>query len=156
MADIRDNDLLFAATGGLTNVGTSETNVVLFRNPSGSTRTVRIKRFVFTNTRDVSSFVRIRVYVGPTVTGTGTLQTSVALDVGGGASAQGEFRLSPTTSANGTQILDYMAPGNVSGFSQIHDAFDGFQLRPNTALLFTASADGTNREPRISIMWEES
>lgn len=155
MADTRYDDRLFGAYGQRTAIGTTELNVMLIRNPSGSTRTVNIKKLIYNNSHTVSSQLRIRVYVAPTVTGTGTGVTEVALDVGSGNTASAEIYTSPTTSANGTQILDLMTLGGAAAQDKAIDFPDGFQLRPNSDLLITAVSDGTGRIANVSIVWEE-
>lgn len=156
MADIRADDRLFAAFGQRTAIGTSELNVMLIRNPSGSSRTVTLKKLVYNNSHTVSSYLRVRIYIAPTVTSTGTGVSEVALDVGSGNTASAEIYTSPTTSANGTQILDLLTLGGSSGQDRAIDFPDGFQLRANTNVLITAISDGTGRIANVSVIWEES
>jgi len=156
VADISNDDKLFAGTTQKTAVGTTELMAVLFRNPSGSSGAVRIKKMVFTNSHTVSSFIRVRVYVSPTVTSAGTGVTEVALDLGSGNTAVAEMFLTPTISANGTQILDMQVPGGAAGVTQTIDFPDGFDVRANNNVLITAIADGTGRILNTSIIWEEN
>jgi hypothetical protein len=155
MADLRDDDKLFAASGERTTIGTSEVNIALFRNPSGSTTIVKPKLIVYDNTHTVSSFLRIRVYVDATVTSAGTGVSEVALDVGSGNTPQAEFFTAPTTSANGTLILDLSTLGGAQSQDNKIVFPDGFRLRADHNLLFTALSDGTNRIAHISLLWEE-
>lgn len=155
MADIRADDKLYAVCGSRTAIGTTELPVVLFRNPSGSTRTIKIKRIIGNNSHTVTSGIRFRVYVNPTVSVNGTALTGVALDVGSGNSPSADAFRSPTVSANGSQIADITAPSFLSGTSVDLIAVDGIQLRANNTLLITAVADGTSRVANITIWWEE-
>lgn len=155
MADIRADDKLFGAAAQRTGIGTSELNVLLFRNPSGSGKTVKLKRLIYNNSHTVSSQLRIRVYVDATVTSAGTGVTEVALDIGSGNTPGAEVFSSPTTSANGTQILDLLTLGGASAQDGKFEFSEGCQLRENHNLLVTAISDGTNRVANISIVWEE-
>lgn len=156
MADLRDDDKLFVCVARRTGIGTSELPVCLFRNPSGSTRTVRIKKIVYSNSHTVSSQLRLRIYVDPTVTADGTGISEVALDVGSGNTAQAECFQSPTISTNGSQVADLICPGGATAQDSWIDFPDGFQLRANHAILITGISDGTNRIANITTFWEES
>lgn len=155
MADIRADDKLFGAAAQRTGIGTSELNVMLFRNPSGSGKTVKLKRLIYNNSHTVSSNLRIRVYVDPTVSSDGTGVTEVALDIGSGNTPGAEVFSSPTTSANGTQVLDLMTTGGASASDGKFEFSEGSQLRANHSLLITAISDGTGRIANISLVWEE-
>lgn len=156
MADISNDDNLFAAAGERTTIGTTELNVVLFRNPSGSGKNATLKMMTYDNTATVSSLLRFRVYVNATVTVAGTGVSEVSLDVGSGKTAAAECFTSPTTSANGTLIFDLSTPGGVSTQDNKIYFPEGFQLRENNNILITATADGTNRIAHVSLVWEEN
>lgn len=155
MADIRDDDRLFAAAVERTTIGTSELNVMLFRNPSGSGRVVKPRIMTYDNTATVSSLLRFRVYVDATVTVDGTGASEIGLDIGGSDTAGAEVFSSPTTSALGTLILDLSTAGGVQTQDNKIEFPRGFQLRENHNLLITAIADGTNRIAHVSMIWEE-
>lgn len=156
MADILTDDRLYGTVAVRTGIGTSELNVMLFRNFTGSTRTVTIKQIVVANTHTVTSNIRFRIYVGATVTTTGTALTEGALDVGSGNTPSAEAFSSPTTSATGTLVYDLTA--TAFGPACIVDVPDGFRLRvgASTNILVTAVADGTSRVANVSILWEEN
>lgn len=156
MADIRDDDRLFAAVGQRTSIGTTELPVAFLKNPSGSSRTLKLKQMVYNNSHTVSSNLRVRLYVNPTTSANGTSGTIVALDVGSGNSPSAEFYTSPTVSANGSQIYDTMVPGGSSARAGVIDFPAGFQIRANNTLLATAVSDGTGRIANITFVWEES
>lgn len=155
MADIRADDRLYAVCGSRTAIGTTELPVVYFRNPSGSSRTVKIVKILANNSHTVSSGVRFRVYINPTVSANGTALTEVALDVGSGNSPSADAFSSPTVSANGNQIADITAPAFMIGPSIELVPANGLQLRANNTLLITAVADGSSRIANISVWWEE-
>ena len=155
MADLLEDDRLFATCGERTGIGTSEVNALLFRNPSGSGRIVKPRLMVYNNTATVNSFIRFRVYIDATVTAAGTGLTESALDIGSGNTAGAEVFTSPTTSANGTIFLELSAPGNNASADQKVEFPDGFQLRENHNLLVTAISDGTNRTAHVCFFWEE-
>lgn len=155
MADIYHADRLFTVCGSRTGIGTTELPVMLFRNPSGSGRTVKIKMMTFNNSHTVSSGVRFRVYASPTVTADGTGATEVAMDIGSGNTSAAEAFTSPTISANGNKILDVGCPAFLAGFTVPVVFHAGFQLRANQSILITAVGDGTNRVANVCICYEE-
>jgi hypothetical protein len=155
MADIRADDRLYAVCGSRSSIGTTELPVVYFRNPSGSSRTVKIRQIIANNSHTVSSGIRFRVYVNPTVSANGTALTEVALDIGSGNTPSADAFSSPTVSANGSQIADLSAAAFLTSTSVNLVPSDGLQLRANNTILITAVADGSSRVANITIWWEE-
>lgn len=133
-------------------IGTTEIPVALFRNPNGSGKVVRLIRFTFSNMHTVSSFIRIRAYVAPTVTSNGTGLTEGCSRIGQ-AGGSAEAFSSPTVSANGTRIAQYVAPAFAAPTQIPLDYL--IILDPNTTILITAQGDGTNRVLAGSLIWSE-
>lgn len=133
-------------------IGTTEIPVALFRNPSGSGKVVQLIRFTFSNVHTVTSFIRVRAYVAPTVTSDGTGLAEGCTRIGGAAGVAIGFS-SPTISSNGTRIAQYVA----ASFSNpaIIPLDYLFILDANTQILLTAQGDGTNRVLAGSIIWSE-
>ena len=136
--------------------GGTQTNMVLIRNPSGSTKTFKLIEIGTDITNTVSSVAYYRLYVAPTITGTGTGQAETSLAVGGGASASVmEIYSGPTTSAVGTRIDTWVANSG-TGASSYSSEFDGMvTLAAGQDLLLTGTPDGTNRNTMVSIWWLE-
>lgn len=145
----------FAVSAERTAIGTTELPVLLFRNPTGSTKTIRPTQFIFTNRHTVSSFMVYRIYASPTVTTTGTGLTEVSTNLGAGITPSAEAFSSPTISANGTLIALAVTGGGTSPFTVILPLSDNFTMAANTAILVTATADGTSRIANISLFWGE-
>lgn len=145
----------FAVVGERTAIGTTELPVLLFRNPTGSTKTVRPKQFMFTNRHTVSSFIIYRIYASPTVTTTGTTLTEVSTNIGAGVTPSADSFSSPTISANGTLIGTVIVGGGVAPHTVILPLTNSFTMAANTAILVTATADGTSRIATVSLFWEE-
>lgn len=133
-------------------IGSSEIPVALFRNPNGSGKTVKLIRFTFSNVHTVTSFIRIRAYAAPTVTSDGTALTEGCTHLGQAGGVVESFS-SPTISANGTRLAQWLAP-SFSQPTQIPlDML--FILDANTTILLTAQGDGTNRVLAGSVIWAE-
>lgn len=133
-------------------IGTTEIPVALFRNPNASGKVVRLIRFTFSNVHTVTSFIRVRAYVAPTVTSDGTALTEGCTRIGGSAGVAETFS-SPTVSANGTRIAQWVAPS--FSIPSIIPLDYLFILDANTTILLTAQGDGTNRVLAGSLIWSE-
>ena len=155
MSDISQDDKLFTAGGSVTGIGTTEVRTFLLKNPSGSGVRATIKQVGVSNLHTVSSFIQYRFYVNPTITSDGTALTENTLDIGSGKTAGCQAFLSPTISANGTQIMQVIVPSGITGGSLFVYFPPGFQLRENNNLLITATADGASRIASHGIFWEE-
>lgn len=143
---------VFSMNFEVTAIGTTEIPVALFRNPNGSGKVMQLVRFTFSNVHTVTSFIRIRAYVAPTVTSDGTGLTEGCTRIGGAAGAAQSF-VSPTVSANGTRIAQWVAPAFAAPTLIPLEYL--FILDPNTTILLTAQADGTNRVLAGSLIWTE-
>lgn len=153
MADIREDNKMFAVTRSTTAIGTTELMVLLLKVPNTSGFFAQLRNIVITNTHTVAnSWVRVRMYIAPTITSDGTALTEVPLDFGGGDTADLTAFGTPTISANGTQFFDMTV---IAGQSQTFYFPPGVNLRANQNVLITAVADSTSRVSQITVQWEE-
>lgn len=148
-------DPLFSVVGQRTAIGTSELNVLLFRNPNASGKVVTLKKMAYNNSATVSGYVRFRLYVSPTVTADGTGATEVSLDIGGSNTPLAVAFTSPTTSAVGSLVFDGLTYGGATAQGAEITFPSGFLIRANNTILVTATADGTNRVANVTLFWEE-
>lgn len=143
---------LFSTNWEVSSIGTTEIPVVLFRNPSGSGKTVKFDRLTMSNFATVNSFIRIRAYGAPTVTSDGTGLTEICTHVGQAGPSSVTFS-SPTVSANGTRFAQWEIPAFQNALIIPLDLL--FILDANAEILLTAQADGTNRVFAGSLIWAE-
>lgn len=143
---------VFTMNWEVSSIGTTEIPVVLFRNPVSSGKTVKLIRLVFSNAHTVTSFIRLRGYVAPTVTSDGTALTEGCTFLGGAAGVATGFT-SPTVSANGARLAQWTAAAFDQPTQINLDLY--FILPENTTILLTAQADGTNRVLVGSLIWAE-
>jgi hypothetical protein len=148
-----DASRVFITNFEVSSIGTTEIPVALFRNPSGSGKTVKLIRLTISNMHTVTSFIRVRAYASPTVTSDGTGLDELCTKFGGSAGTATAFS-SPTVSANGTRIAQWVAPAFAT---PAIIPLDQFFILPETAtILLTAQADGTNRVLGGSLIWSET
>lgn len=143
---------VFSTNWEVSAIGTTEIPVVLFRNPSGSGKTVKLIRLTISNLHTVTSFIRVRAYGAPTVTADGTGLTEVCTHVGQAGPASTTFS-SPTVSANGTRLAQWVIPAFSNALIIPLDML--YILDANTEVILTAQADGTNRVLGGSLLWAE-
>lgn len=146
---------VFSAVGERTGVGTSEVPVMLLKNPSGSGKVLSINQILLINRHTVSSLVIFRCYSSPTITANGTAISIPTLDIGSGNTTVAEAYQSPTISANGTLMMTTTASGRANANPNAMQFAGTLTLQPNTSILVTAIADGTNRVPVITMIWSE-
>lgn len=120
-------------------VGTTETPILLFKNPNASGIKVRFIKAIFTG---ASSFY---MYSNPTITtnGTALTPTNMRIKTSPVAAASTPFQ-SPTISANGTGIHWFSVSSQAGSF--IHEMTHMPILEANNNLLITAKA-GANNTP---------
>lgn len=153
MADLNTDDKVFSIVSTKTAIGTTELNAQFLKNPSGSGITANLNSITIGNTHTVNgSWVRVRLYVNPTSSADGSALTRNALDIGSGKTATCTAFTTPTTSANGTQLFDFVVLAGTS-FTFIFPA--GADLRSNNTLLITTVADSTGRSALINLVWDE-
>jgi hypothetical protein len=143
---------VFITSFEITTVGTTEIPVFLFRNPSGSGKTVKLIRLTLTNFTTVNSFIRVRAYLSPTITADGTGLTEACTHIGQAGPVSVTFS-SPTASANGTRVSQWETPGFSNALVIPMDLL--FILDANTQIILTGQADGTNRTLGCSMLWAE-
>jgi len=151
-SNLADAGKVFIMNFEVGSIGTTEIPLALFRNPSGSGKTVKLIRITFTNLTTVNGFVRIRAYASPTITSDGTALSELCTKFGGAAGASEAFS-SPTLSANGTRLSQW----NIPAFSNaLIIPLDQFFILPETSVIaITGQADGTNRTIGASLIWAE-
>lgn len=150
---LAEQNKVFITNFEVGSIGTTEIPVALFRNPSGSGKTVKLDRLTISNLHQTANtFIRVRAYAAPTVTADGTALTEGCTHIGGSAPVSETFS-SPTVSANGTRISQWNVVSSANALVIPLDQV--FILDANTQLLITAQADGTNRTLGASLVWAE-
>lgn len=151
-SNLADAQKVFITNFEVTGIGTTEVAAILFRNPTGSDKLVKLYRLTMSNLHTVSSFIRVRAYGAPTVTSDGTGLTESCTYFGGAAPSSVAFS-SPTVSSNGLRLSQWVVPA----FSNALIIPLDFQiiLPANTEIILTAQADGTNRILGGSLIWAE-
>lgn len=151
--DLALKNQVFSTNFEITGLGTAETPVALFRNPTGSGKTVKLIRLTLVNlSTSASVYLNVRAYGGPTVTTDGTGLTEVCTHVGQAGPVSVTFS-SPTVSANGTRLAQWLVPSFTNPTLIPLDML--YILDANTQLLLTAQADGNNRILGGSLLWAE-
>lgn len=153
MADLNTSDKVFSITSNKTAIGTTELNAQFIKNPSGSGITTNLRNITIGNIHTVDgSWVRVRLYVNPTTSADGSALARNTLDIGSGKTATTTAFTTPTSSANGTQIFDFVV---YSGQSFTYNFDDNVGLRPNNTLLITTVADAASRSAILNLVWDE-
>ena len=140
-----------------TDISAATSNVnnplVLFRNPSGSGKTIYIYKISFAT--DVANVnINAKIWSDPTVTSNGSAITVGSRYIGGGASAAVSLLTSlPTVSSSGTQLEAGVNGQNANSLSMIGEF--SIAIAENHALLFTADPLSNNRNVAVSIIWAE-
>lgn len=142
-----------ADTGFVTISGTSENDIFLLKNPSGSGKTVRIKHIcssiVATVTGDGH---RLKLYAGPTITSDGTALTINKFSSSQSASSM-EAYYAPTISSRGTDVIGYFVG---QGSSLVNTDVDlAFYLAPNENFLISLQSLNTGKSHSINVCWAE-
>jgi len=151
-SNLADAGKVFTTNWEVSSIGTTEVPIALFRNPSGSGKTVKLIRLTLSNLHTVTSFIRVRAYGAPTITSDGTALSENSTKFGASAGSAEAFS-SPTISANGTRIAQWLVP---SFSNALIIPLDQFFILPETAvILITGQADGTNRVCGGSLIWAE-
>lgn len=152
-SNLADAGRVFITNFEISAISTTEIPVALFRNPSGSGKTVKLIRLTLSNLHDTESFVRVRAYASPTVTADGTGLAELCTKFGATAGTATAFS-SPTVSANGTFLSQWVT---ATFAPALMIPLDQFFILPETAtILLTAQADGNNRVLGGSLIWSET
>lgn len=153
-SQLAEDNKFFVTSVEKSSISTIESPVLLFTNPSGSNKTVKIYRIITSNFHTVSSIIKYRLYKSPTITTNGTGLNEVSTHIGSSATASSTLFVSPTLSANGTLMSHWLSAAMST--SAIVVPFEGeLILDANTSFAITAQADGTSRIAAVTIVWAE-
>lgn len=131
---------------------TGEQDLILFRNPTGSGKTVYINKINVGEIDTITRF-RIRVYQKPTITAVGTAGTTFSLQIKGSpATAAALVYTLPTISARGTRIRSY---SQADTGSKWEDFQYGISLAEGFDMLITGDTDASNKVLFASFYWRE-
>ncbi len=140
-----------ALTGFITIAGTSETNLMLMRNPADSGKLVRLKDFIMTIGGSATQRTLFRFYRAPTITNAGgALDINKVLPIGVPTSSVLAYQ-SPVTSASGALIQMF----SVNYFSFARDQDLGRYLVAGADLLITVQSSANNVEHNLLSVWAE-
>lgn len=152
---LAESNKLFTLNFELTSINDAEIPFVLFRNPTGSGKAVKLKRIVMANNHTSVSWIKFRAYIAPTVTTAGTAIPIACTHIGSGASSSMQAFSGSTISANGTLALRLACPAAITAPATILGTEYDYIVEPNIDVLFTVQADGNNRVAAINLIWAE-
>jgi hypothetical protein len=135
----------------LTLSGSSETDFMLFRNPTGSGINIEIKRFFYTYTKG-SAIALMKLYRGPTITNVGSARTVEKMKLGGAISPAALVYTQPTISNRGTLLR---AIGNSSVQTLQLDYDLALFIPPATDILITIQPASNNTDHSVGMEWAE-
>jgi hypothetical protein len=122
-------------------------NMALFRNTGVGYLRIKSIDFFF----NVTTSISWEIYLNPTVTANGTIQTTINNKTDAPVGAAGELYDSPTISANGTLIRPFITDTNRRYYSDQVVLL----LAPGNSLLFRRLSGGAGNEFRSTIIWDE-
>lgn len=130
--------------------GLAETAAVLFKNPSGSGKTVYLIRL------QSDPFVKndnpaLRMYHTPTVTANGTTVTPVNTNLGNSTTSIANVFTLPTVTSNGTIVQAVSATNDTLWV----DFYMSRIIQPNNSILITETISTINTANGIFIKWAE-
>lgn len=135
----------------LTLSGSSETDFMLFRNPTGSGKNIEIKRFFYTYTKG-SAIALMKLYHTPTITNVGSARTIDKMQIGGAISPVALVYTQPTISNRGTL---FRAIGNSSVQTLQLDYDLALFLPPAKDILVTITPASNNTDHSVGMEWAE-
>ena len=153
--NLAEANKLFTLNHEVGNIADVEVPFILIRNPSGSGKTIRLKRIVLMNNHTSTSWVKFRIYIAPTVTATGTSLPIACTNIGSGAASAMQAFSAPTVSANGTLVLRLACPAAITAPATVLSTEFDYIVDANIDVLVTVQADGNNRVPAINVVWAE-
>lgn len=131
---------------------TGEQNLILFRNPSGSGKTVYLTKINCGTTDTITRF-KIRIYQKPTVSAVGTTGTIFSNQIKSSPpSSVCLVYTVPTTSAKGTKIRSYSQSDTGS---KLEDFRYGISLEAGQDILITGDTDASNKILFADFQWSE-
>jgi len=131
--------------------GSSETDYVLFRNPVGSGKIIRIHDLDYTYNKGAGISI-FRVYINPTVTSVGTPITINKKRVGSTVAPIALAYLTPTISARG---INYRSFGQSAVSTFELECHLSFILPAGTDLLVTIQPAANNTDHAVFSDWSE-
>lgn len=141
------------ATTLLKTVATSGTNILLFRNPSGSGKAIKILAISVAVVSNLTDPVSIRFYESPTISADGSALAPVNMHLGSANTEVADVFDGPTHSALGNLFWVETFTKDSGSRSQTEGRI---QLDANEQILLRGIAEGTvSVSIRISIMWAE-
>jgi len=144
---------LFAAASGTLNyasAGTEQT-FMLIKNPAGSGKTIKIKRFVL-SAMTLNKAVAYFLYLNPTVTADGTNLPAYSTTAGSLVTPVGLLSTQPTTTAFGRRIISSSAS---NGSTVILDEQFAIRIPAGNSLLITLIPQTTNTDTTLAALWAE-
>ena len=144
-------DKVFSLSGNFTAaVGGADNPIFMIKNPSGSGKTMKIRR-LRVGCAVTNVIVEFKIFYAPTITLNGTSQTPRNNLIGSStASAMTAFSL-PTLSVLGTQILDVVIGQNSA--APVYET--SLNVQANQTVVITAAPASNNRAVTIDVMWAE-
>jgi hypothetical protein len=134
----------------------TETNLILITNPNGNSKTIYLDDIIVNLRNTVGSEVFIKLYASPTVTANGTALNISPWAIGASQPASSiRAYSSPTTSARGTQMFEFFLSASTGSQSFQYDFDLTIVLAPNSSILISGQADGTNRSTTTTLNWIE-
>jgi len=130
----RFGQMFMVSSGLLSSGSSSEKAYFYFRNASGNTKSVRIKRIILAGPN--SGTTNYKFYKNPTITANGTALTITGARQTGQASPQATCFTLPTASSMGTLFRAINVP---TGSSFILDLDYSLWIEPNNSILITAN-----------------
>jgi hypothetical protein len=143
---------VFSIQGAFVTIsGSSETDFMLFRNPTGSGKIVEFSKFFYTYTKG-SAIALMRMYQAPTVTSVGAAITINKMNLGGAISPVALVYQTPTISNRGALRR---VVGNSSVQTFIFERDLAFIIPANTDILITITPASNNTDHSVGIEWAE-
>lgn len=142
----------FSATIPLQTIaGQSETDFILFRNPTGSGKIIKFHDIDYLYNKG-SGIAIVRMYLGPTITSVGTGVSVQKRYVGGAISPTSLVYYNPTISARGT-VIRIFGQSAVASFTE--EEHLGWIIPANTDMLITVQPAANNTDHTIYMDWAE-
>ncbi len=138
---------MYQSTFSLT-IPKESTNVLLFKNPTLSTIAVRFETCAIDYETDYDSIWK--VYLNPTVTSNGTLQTNINISTT--IASQGLIYKSPVTTADGIHLRSFVIN---KGFDYFTLLIPVLQLEAGNTILIKKTSSEARNTADIDFKWRE-
>jgi len=139
--------------------GGTETPALFLKNPSGSGKTLVIKRILVSGVSTGNNEAVAALYSNPTTAGDGTGQAETTTSVGSGATSVATAFSGPNVvgGANGARFLAWQVPAAANNTPSAPPiVVDGLiRIAPNNTLLLTGKPAANNMNVAWSIFWQE-